>query len=185
MFDLRNPTVFPDAGLRRLMQACVWSLLFHALAIGGGQRLLALRPSQPAATPLPLQARLLDVSPAPVLLAPETPNRPPDAAPPGKPPAPRRPTRSGFTATDVAAQASRQIAEQLYYPPEAIARGLEGEVLVMLFLDEAGNALAARIERGSGHALLDEAAVRAARAVRSLPATAPQEVLLPVRFRLR
>ncbi|OHC69007.1 MAG: hypothetical protein A2045_14225 [Rhodocyclales bacterium GWA2_65_20] len=87
--------------------------------------------------------------------------------------------------TAVTQAASRQIAKHLFYPPEAIARGLEGEAQIMLFLDEAGNAIAARLERSSGHAILDEAAVIAARSVRSLPDVAPREVLLPVRFRLR
>jgi protein TonB len=77
------------------------------------------------------------------------------------------------------------VARSLLYPPEAIARGWEGETLVLLFLDEAGNAVAARVERGSGHAVLDEAAIRAAKTVRSLPGGAAREVLLPVRFRLR
>lgn len=81
--------------------------------------------------------------------------------------------------------ASAQVARNLLYPPDAIARGLEGEALVLLFLDESGNALAARLERSSGHPILDEAAVRAATTVRSLPDGSPREVLLPVRFRLR
>lgn len=88
-------------------------------------------------------------------------------------------------AGDAARQASVHIARELFYPPEAIARGLEGEVLVLLFLDAAGDAIAARLEASSGHALLDDAAVRAARTLRAMPDSAPREVLLPVRFRLR
>jgi protein TonB len=88
-------------------------------------------------------------------------------------------------AGDAARQANVQIARELFYPPEAIARGLEGEVLVLLFLDASGNAIAARLEASSGHALLDDAAVRAARTLRALPDSAPREALLPVRFRLR
>jgi len=86
---------------------------------------------------------------------------------------------------EAARSAGEQLARELLYPPEAIARGLEGEALVLLFLDESGNAVAARLEASSGHALLDDAAVRAARLMRALPASAPREVLLPVRFRLR
>lgn len=88
-------------------------------------------------------------------------------------------------AGDAARQANTQIARELFYPPEAIARGLEGEVLVLLFLDASGNAIAARLEASSGHALLDDAAVRAAKTLRALPDSAPREALLPVRFRLR
>ncbi len=84
-----------------------------------------------------------------------------------------------------ARQAYAQLARELLYPPEAIARGLEGQVLALLFLDASGNAIAARLEASSGHVLLDVAAVRAARTLRSLPDSAPREALLPVRFRLR
>lgn len=86
---------------------------------------------------------------------------------------------------DAARIALDQVARELLYPPEAIERGLEGEALVLLFLDSSGNAIAARLEASSGHALLDNAAVRAARTLRSLPAGTPAEALLPVRFRLR
>lgn len=84
-----------------------------------------------------------------------------------------------------ARNAGEQLARELMYPPEAIERGQQGEALVLLFLDAAGNVVAARLEASSGHAILDEAAVRAARTLRALPASAPREALLPVRFRLR
>ncbi len=95
------------------------------------------------------------------------------------------PAEVRLLAGDAARRASEQVAKELFYPPEAIERGLEGEVLVLLFLDEAGNAIAARVEASSGHPLLDAAAVRAARTLKSLPSSAPREALLPVRFRLR
>ena len=72
-----------------------------------------------------------------------------------------------------------------FYPADAIARGLEGEVLVLIIIDEAGKVSAARVERGSGHPILDDAALRAVRSLQSLPADAPRQVVLPVRFRLR
>jgi len=86
---------------------------------------------------------------------------------------------------EAARQAGAQMSRELLYPPEAIARGLEGQALVLLVLDAAGDAVAARLEASSGHALLDDAAVRAARTLRALPDSAPRETLLPVRFRLR
>ena len=45
-------------------------------------------------------------------------------------------------------------------------------------------ALISRMAAGSGHALLDDAAVRAARTLRTLADSAPRLALLPVRFRL-
>ena len=86
---------------------------------------------------------------------------------------------------EAALRAAEQLARDLPYPPEAIERGLQGEALVLIFLDGSGNAMAARLEASSGHAILDEAAVRAARQLRALPDSAPREALLPVRFRLR
>lgn len=192
MFDLRNPTVLPAAGRLRLALAGILSLLFHVLALGAGHWLAERRPSHAAETPALLQATLMQPppEPAPALIAPDSPEpaAPPTTAAPKPPPPPRPPRATAAKATmagEVARAASQQIAEHLFYPPEAIAHGLEGEAQVMLFLDAAGNAVAARLERSSGHAILDDAAVHAARAVRSLPDAAPREVLLPVRFRLR
>ena len=72
-----------------------------------------------------------------------------------------------------------------HQPDDRLAlRGLEGEALVAVTLDDRGRVLAARLERGSGHAILDEAAVRAARSLKSVPAGAG-ETILPVSFRLR
>ena len=76
-------------------------------------------------------------------------------------------------------------ASGLFYPQEAIARSIEGEVLVLIIIDGAGHVSAARVEESSGYKILDDAALRAVRSLRSLPADAPREALLPVRFRLR
>ena len=74
---------------------------------------------------------------------------------------------------------------RLPYPLEAVARGLEGDVLVRVILDDTGNVVASRVESSSGHALLDDAALQAVRGLRGLPDNMPRETLLPVRFRLR
>ena len=156
----------------------------------------------PAAVPLPQPELLMpEDTPRKAAAAPAKKTRPREVRSP-KPAAPRHghevkarqaeaPQRADMRAGppmlagEAARKAGEQIARQLLYPSEAIARGLEGEALVLLFLDEAGNAIAARIEASSGHAILDEAAVRAARTLRSLPSGAPREAVLPVRFRLR
>lgn len=75
-------------------------------------------------------------------------------------------------------------AAGLFYPAEAIAQGQQGEVLVLMVLDADGKVGAARIESSSGYPVLDNAALGAVRALRSLPAETPREVILPVRFRL-
>lgn len=179
-----NPAV---AAGRRLRIALAGSVLLHGLAISGGQALVARfdrRP--PPAAPAPLRAMLLPApAPAPTLIAPEIapPPRGAVAKPLPKPPGERR-ARRGAQA-DLTTLAARQVARALLYPEEAVVRGIEGEALVMLFLDEAGDAITARLERSSGHAILDAAAVAAARRVRALPEGEAREVLLPVRFRLR
>lgn len=71
------------------------------------------------------------------------------------------------------------------YPPEAVLRGLEGDVEISVSLDATGHILTARLERGSGHAILDDAALRAVRGIKTLPAGGVREATLPVRFRLR
>jgi protein TonB len=181
--------VSDTAAGRRLAISCGVSLLLHALA-GVAATLWRSPPAKPPALPPPLEARLQPPQPAPAprLIAPETPAddaasaaaTPPPPRPAARPPKPPPPP----TRLDPVAAATREIARHLLYPPAAIAQGLQGEALVRLFLDEHGNALAARLERSSGHALLDDAAVAAARAVRAVPDGAPAEVLLPVRFRL-
>lgn len=187
-----------------LGRALALSLVLHAAMIAVVAQLIA--PARPAA--LPAQADLkvwmrdrLAVPDAPaqpqLLLPRELPRNANAAAPAGA--ARTRRDAPTLTATPVVSQpaslprlsgeaalrAAEQLQRELPYPPEAIERGLQGEALVLLFLDPSGNAIAARLESSSGHALLDDAAVRAARTLRALPASAPREALLPVRFRLR
>lgn len=135
-------------------------------------------PSPPTQLAAPPELRLPPPRPAGAA-APQRRNTAP--APPPPPPVTAPPTA---TASIVVRQALSQLAEHLLYPVEAVNQGLEGEVLVMLFLDASGNVVAARVERGSGHPILDQAAVVAARRLRALPASTSMEVLLPVRFRL-
>jgi protein TonB len=178
-----------------LGRAFAISLALHALLVAApAWRLKAtsqapltvsLREAPPAPAPKP------EVQEEPVQLQLPVPPAPRAAARPAEATAKpaERVTRQTASLRRISGEAARrageQLARELLYPPEAIERGLEGEALVLLFLDESGNAVAARLEQSSGHALLDDAAVRAARLLRALPDSAPREVLLPVRFRLR
>ena len=147
-------------------------------------------PEQPAAAPrltLPPEPQPNASASAPLAAARPRPAAPRVAIPQ---PAASDPQRPAGEATqrlsgEAALRAAEQLARDLPYPPEAIERGLQGEALVLIFLDRSGNAIAARLEASSGHAILDDAAVRAARRLRALPDSAPREALLPVRFRLR
>ena len=167
------------------------SLILHAVAIALGARLAVptLWSAQPALTVWLPDRLAAPEAPTPAATPPEQPqlllprHSPPNAsaAAPAAPRAVLAPRLWG----EAAFRANEQLRHDLPYPPEAIERGLQGEALVLLFLDAAGNVIAARLESSSGHVLLDDAAVRAARSLRSLPDSAPREALLPVRFRLR
>jgi protein TonB len=73
---------------------------------------------------------------------------------------------------------------QRFYPAEAVARGLEGETILMLTYRADGTLLDAKVAKSSGHAILDEAALRA---IRAAPRMEPgqREMLFPVTFALQ
>jgi len=104
------------------------------------------------------------------------------------PPEPRTKTATPWATPNWQESVRQQLRQQqkrgAFYPAEAIARGIEGEVLILMILDAGGQVVAARVEQSSGHPILDDAAVRSVRALNSIPADAPREILLPVRFRL-
>jgi periplasmic protein TonB len=70
-----------------------------------------------------------------------------------------------------------------FYPPEAVARGIEGETILILKYTADGRLVDARIAKSSGHAILDQAALRAVRATPRV-GEGPREILFPVTFAL-
>lgn len=75
------------------------------------------------------------------------------------------------------------------YPPQAIARGIEGTVLVRVLIGPDGETIEVRVHRSSGAVLLDRAALAAVQRWEFRPAAvggraAPAWVEVPVRFRL-
>jgi len=186
----------------RFHAALLCSLALHAAAL-----LLLPPPAAPARAAVPLQARLRpppltpavqEPPPAPPReeAAPPPPEKPASAKPKPEKKAPAKPAPARFKeppasfngypvlAGNAARSAFSQLARQPLYPLEAATLGLQGEVLVLLFLDANGNVQAARVERSSGQPLLDQAAVGAARQLKALPEGAPREAILPVRFKL-
>ena len=81
--------------------------------------------------------------------------------------------------------AQRKLSEHLFYPPEAIARGLEGEVRLILKLSASGAVDDVAIAASSGHPILDNAAIKAAYAMGKLTGATSRELILPVIFRLQ
>ena len=81
--------------------------------------------------------------------------------------------------------AQRKLNEHLFYPPEAIAQGIEGEVRLILRLGANGEVEDISVAASSGHAILDKAAIKAAYAMGRLTGVTSHELILPVIFRLQ
>ena len=114
-----------------------------------------------------------------------------DAPPAEKPPAPAVaakpsvPVKANREATRrEVSRAQRKLSQHLFYPPEALARGLEGEVRLLVRLTPDGRVDEVSVAASSGHAILDNAAIKAAYAMGALPG-APRELILPVVFQLQ
>ena len=170
----------------RLVLALALSLMLHLAPLLN--EISSTPPPPPKAAPVQAQLR---PPPTPVqapLMMPEQPE-PKASVTPKKISQPQilqqGPARISSWQDEVKRQIRKLDERGLFYPTEAIAQGLEGEALVLLIINENGEVSAARIEQGSGHRILDEAALRAVRSLRSLPAETPRETLLPVRFRLK
>lgn len=173
--------MLPISTNRRMPLALAASLLLHAALLGAEDLAQFFsRRQQSAFAPL-LQARLLP-PPADAALLKNT-----LAEGLQHPLSEKRASRSVAEISPLLSQrsAQRKLAEHLFYPPEAISRGLEGEVRLLLTLDLEGKVLDAQIVSSSGHALLDQAATDAAYAMRRLPNTGMLELILPVVFKLQ
>jgi periplasmic protein TonB len=76
-----------------------------------------------------------------------------------------------------------------HYPEELWDAGVEGETVLEIHVSQTGTVDSARVERSSGHAEFDSAAVVGARDLRFEPArrgdeTVAVRVLLPVQFHM-
>ena len=179
----------------RLLLALAISLALHASLltpdlltprVAAPQR-VALR-AQLRAAPQPLTPAAVAAPPAETLLKNTLADK--DAPPAAKPPAatvakPATPARASKDATrrDVN-RAQRKLSEHLFYPPDALARGIEGEVRLLVRLTPDGRVFDVSVAASSGHAILDNAAIRAAYAMGALPGGA-RELILPVVFQLQ
>jgi protein TonB len=121
--------------------------------------------------------------PPPVEQSATQPVPPPASQPAAVPPAPTITPKPPEPQVKAANAAMDEKIKQKYYPREAIARGLEGDVVVLLILKPSGEVTGAMVATSSGHPILDEAALTAAWQITSLPAGLRQ-FLLPVQFRL-
>ncbi len=160
-----------------LYVALLLSLTLHAALIVAPTWLVARQRPSPAAS---IEARLI-VSAAPMAMAEAVSTEAASTGTAG----PRRLAAPPRTMQGRAlSRAQAALTEHLFYPREAIALGLEGEVVLLLILSDNGQLVSASIARSSGHALLDQAALDAARRIGALPGN-PRQTLFPVSFRLR
>ena len=102
-------------------------------------------------------------------------------------PLPQKPAKMArpATAKQAVKVAQKKLSQHLYYPPEAIQRGIEGEVRLLITLAADGRIVEVSIAASSGHRLLDNAALKAAYAIGNLSGTETRELILPVIFRLQ
>jgi protein TonB len=167
----------------RLGWALGTSFVFHLIVLAPAGWWAAVPLSPP---PVPLTVQLPEPALAPVtaLTTVATEEPLPIAAPPAVLPAPTfaapqpKPLRGKALASAMAT-----LSQEMFYPREAIERGLEGRVILLLHLDPAGRVQAVEVASSSGHALLDSAALQAAGRLTAIGGNARQ-VLLPVDFRL-
>ncbi len=135
-----------------------------------------MRPPPEVAPAEPLLKNTLDpedTPPTPLV----TPVEPKPVTPPS--PAPRN------TVQREARLAQRKLNEHLFYPPEAVAQGIEGEVRLILRLGANGAVNDISIAASSGYPVLDNAAIKAAYAMGQLTGVTSRELILPVIFRLQ
>ena len=178
---------------RRLTLAFALSLAVHGAALlpDNLKRLPAAPPKPPlqavlrlppAPEPLPAEPLLkntLDEEPVPESIEPPPPPKPVE---PARKPEPKAAPKNAQKRDIQIAQ--RKLSELQFYPPEAIARNIEGEVRLIIKLSENGTVDDVEIAASSGHAILDNAAIRAAYAMGSLTGVTSRELILPVVFRL-
>jgi len=94
---------------------------------------------------------------------------------------PKAPTKNAVREVQ---SAQRKLSKQLFYPPEAVARGIEGDVWLILKLGDDGEILDVGIAQSSGHAILDNAAIKAAYAMGKQIGATSRELIVPAHFQL-
>lgn len=169
--------------------ALMVSLALHlAVLLAGAGRWHVPSPPVPLEVelPLPEYATQLATQPDPEPAAELETSSVPPSSPVAVPPAPTFP-RSHEAPRELSGRALNTalaaLAHEDFYPREAIERGIEGRVVLLLTLTEAGAVAAAEVAGTSGHPLLDAAALKAATRIGALPG-GRRQVLLPVEFRL-
>ncbi len=176
----------PGTPAREVALAQRQALVIHVLAALTPQPSLAMPaaapPSRPRA-PAPHALQAAHAAPSTSLTAtlPITPSAQPADEPPAPSPQPASVDTLPASTQALLPAAPAAVAAELTvvchdrvapaYPPEARRRGEIGLVVVRVELDERGRVAATQIERSSGHATLDQAALQAVQVWRCTPPT--------------
>jgi protein TonB len=133
---------------------------------------LRLPPKSEAAPAEPLLKNTIDTEETPQVVA-----------PPRSTPTPAQAT-ARTVARREAQKMQRKLSKHLFYPPEAVARGIEGDVWLLLKLSPDGEIVDVGIATSSGHSILDNAAIKAAYAMGKQTGATARELIVPAYFRL-
>ena len=112
----------------------------------------------------------------------EPPPPPPKPVEPARKPEPKAAPKNAQKRDIEIAQ--RKLLAHQFYPPEAIAQNLEGEVVLIIKFSDNGEVEDVSVAASSGHAILDNAAVRNVYAVGSSLGITSREWVISMPFRL-
>lgn len=135
------------------------------------QALLRLPPAPEAQPVAPLLKNTLDNEEAPSVAK--------------LPPPPVRQAKPANAARRDVQLAQKKLSKTQFYPLQAVAQGIEGDVRLILKLSVDGSVDDVGIAASSGHPILDNAAIKAAYAMGKLTGVSSRELILPVIFRLQ
>lgn len=170
----------------RLISALALSLALHVgLFLPDLVKRLSVTPPRPALLATLRLPPKPDVSPAEPLLKNtiDTEETPQIATPPRTIPATPQATPKAVAKLE-AQRAQRKLSKHLFYPAEAVARGIEGDVWLIVKLSAEGEIVDVSIATSSGHAILDNAAIKAAYAMGRQTGVKSKELIIPAYFRL-
>ena len=134
-------------------------------------------PPIPEPTPQPAEPLLKDTIAQDDAIPVEEPSPPPPS------PTPTKQSTKDTQKRDVQI-ARKKLSKTQFYPPEAIAQNIEGDVRLIIKLSDSGSVDDVIVASSSGHAILDNAAIKAAYAMGKLTGVTSRELILPVIFRL-
>jgi TonB family protein len=141
---------------------------------GTPSKFMTCRKTEPAETRKAVPSNM-----APAVVGPKT-------LPPERPPS----SDEGTLLQSYRAEISRQLDQQRFYPKRALDAGWQGTTKVRVHLTADGDVLNVAVEETSGHAVLDDAALKMVKNLRPFPPMPEalrgkeRTIILPLQFRI-